>query len=86
MLNSHAQTYLMVAVRKVEPGDVHTGVHQCGQTFLGPTSGADGAHNLGSTAKVLSAKDIVVQRPLDLVEGDVLAARPGETTGKKRKE
>ena len=68
------RTYLVISVRKVEPSDIHAGIHQSGQALLGPASRADGTNNLGATAKILSAEDIVVELLLDVLEGDVPAA------------
>ena len=77
--------HLMVSMRKVEPSDIHAGIHQGGQTLLGPAGRADGANDLGPTAKVLSAQDVIVELLLDVFEGDVPAAREVERDSKRAK-
>lgn len=64
----------MISMRKVEPSDIHAGIHQGGQTLLGPAGRADGTNNLGAAAKILSAEDIVIELLLDVLEGDVPTA------------
>ena len=76
----------MISVRKVEPSDIHAGIHQSGQALLGPAGRADGTNNLGATAEILSAQDIVVELLFDVLKGDVptagLQRREGNQEGK----
>ena len=65
----------MISVRKVEPSDIHAGIHQGGQALLGPAGRSDGTNNLGTTAEILSSQNIVVELLLDVLEGDVPAER-----------
>ena len=67
--------YLVISVRKVEPSDIHAGIHQGGQALLGPAGRSDGTNNLGTTAEILSSQNIVVELLLDVLEGDVPAER-----------
>ena len=64
---------LVISVGKVEPGNVHAGIHQRGQALFGPARRADCANNFSTTTEVRSAEDVVVQFLLDVFEGDVPA-------------
>ena len=74
----------MISVRKVEPSDIHAGIHQSGQALLGPAGRADGTNNLGPTAEILSAENVVVELLFDVLKGDVPAARIAKKRRKSR--
>ena len=71
---SLAVTVPSISVEKVEPGNVHAGIHQGGQDLFGPARRVDvQTINFSTTTEVRSAEDVVVQFLLDVFEGDVPA-------------
>ena len=79
-------SYLVISVGKVESSDIHAGIHQSGQALLGPAGRADGTNDLGPTAEILSAQDIIIELLLDVLEGDVPTAELQRREECKRKE
>lgn len=64
----HGAVALVVAVGKVEAGDVHAGVHEGADVFARPTGGPHGAHDLGPAVRGVRLRLDAVQRDLSAVQ------------------
>jgi hypothetical protein len=64
----------MITVRKVETGDIHTGIHEFREAFFTPTARTNRTEDLGSTV-------FGDGRPFDHIQGDETTCECGNVCG-----